>query len=89
MSLTDEKKSSLRNILELVEIVVKKRKLSRPHHRDEVEKYLNFLLQGRDVFSPHERRNAGITDESWDDRLSIFQKDFGIIKEKEDVKNEV
>jgi hypothetical protein len=84
MGLTEEKKVSLRAILELVEIVVKNRKLSRPHHRDEVEKYLNFLLQGRDLFSPHERRNAGVSDELWDQRLMSFQSTFGLINKAED-----
>lgn len=84
MILTEEKRASLRAILELVEVVVKNRKLKRPHHRDEVEKYLNFLLQGRDLFSPHERRNAGVSDQLWNQRLSEFKNTFGLISKSED-----
>ena len=57
-------------ILALIERVVTKRSLSRSHHRDEVEKHLMYLLQGRDTLDPYERRAAGVTDEEWSAAIS-------------------
>lgn len=78
--LDERKRSSLKRVLSLIEKVVDRRKLPRSHHRDEVEKYLNFVLQGRDMINPYERRNADVLDEEWEDAVSIFRADFGTVK---------
>jgi hypothetical protein len=84
MTVDLNKKESLRAVLQFIETIVEKRKLSREHHRDEVEKYLNFIIQGRDMINPYERRNAKVSDELWDQAVLKFRKDFGLSMETEE-----
>jgi hypothetical protein len=72
-------KSSTNNIeplatmLKLLESVIKNRKLDRQHHRDEMEKFFNYLCQGKDLLSVYERRDAQIKDEDWDKAFKDFK----------------
>jgi hypothetical protein len=64
-------------VIKLVEQVIEKRGLSRPHLKDEVEMYFSYLMQGNDQVNPHERRAAGVSDEQWEKALSEFKSFLG------------
>jgi hypothetical protein len=68
------KTEPLAKMLKLLETVIKKRKLDRQHHRDEMEKHFTYLCQGKDLLNVYERRNAGITDEEWNNSFLVFKK---------------
>ena len=71
------------NIVESIEKIVGRRKLDKSFHRDEVEKYFSYLLQGKDNLDPYERRDAGVDDETWEKLLKDFNDFLGLNK-KED-----
>lgn len=61
-------------LLRLLEQVILTRQLDRQHHRDEFEKMLKYLLQGKDMLDVYERRNAGVDDETWESAVTEFKK---------------
>lgn len=52
-------------LLEALQKIVTARSLDKEFERDEMEKYLSYLLQGRDPISPYERRSVGLDDGKW------------------------
>lgn len=56
-------------LLEALEKIILVRSLDKEFERDELEKYFSYLLQGRDVISPYERRDAGFDDVLWKDLI--------------------
>ena len=75
MTLNTEK---LRPFLELVEIFLSSKKLTNKSHlKDEFDKIINCIIQGKDVVNSFERRNMGISDEQWDSALKDFLEGIG------------
>lgn len=66
------------DIAEAIEKILLRRKLDKEFHRDEFEKYLNGVFQGKDLINPFERRDAGIDDEKWNELLKGLKKLMGI-----------
>lgn len=60
-----EKALPVIKVVEYIEKVVNRRRLDKAYHRDEVEKHFNYLMQGKDMIDPYERRDAGISDDEW------------------------
>ena len=52
-------------LVNMVEKVIARRKLDAEFHRDEVEKYFTYLMQGQDQLNSYERRDAGVSDLEW------------------------
>ena len=82
--LNKEQTISIIKLVELIEKVVGKRLLDAQFHRDEVEKYFMYILQGKDELDPYQRRDAGVSDEEWELRVKEFKKSLKL----EDVKND-
>ena len=82
MNQESNNKSALRALIFLIEKIVSVRSLSRWHHRDEVEKFLNFAIQGSDMINPYERRNAGVTDDEWNRAVRDFNLSFSLVRQQ-------
>jgi len=70
------------DVVETIEKIVSRRKLDKQFHRDEVEKYLAYCLQGQDPVDPYERRDAGVEDVYWDKLMVDLKKFIGLEEEK-------
>ena len=70
------------DVVETIEKIVSRRKLDKQFHRDEVEKYLAYCLQGQDMIDPYERRDAGVEDENWNSLLNDLKKFIGLEEDK-------
>ena len=69
-------------MVEAIEAIVNRRKLDKSFHRDEIEKYFSFLIQGKDLIDPYERRDAGISDDQWKKLISDMNKFLGLTGER-------
>lgn len=63
--LTVEESKPLIDLVVLIEKIVISKQYEREHHQDEIEKHLNYILQGEDHINPYERRLADIDDLVW------------------------
>lgn len=71
-------KTKLRPYLELVERYLNsKRWNNRSHLKDEFDKIINCIIQGKDVVNSFERRKIGISDDEWDEALKKFFEGIG------------
>lgn len=70
------------DVVDTIEKIVARRKLDKQFHRDEVEKYLSYCLQGQDPLDPYERRDAGFEDEQWNKLMNDLKKFIGLEEEK-------
>lgn len=64
-SLTNEETEPFLNLVILIEKIVITKHYEKEHHQDEIEKHINYLMQGEDKINPYERRKCGISDEVW------------------------
>lgn len=64
-SLSNEEIDPLTNLVILIEKIVITKHYDKDHHQDEIEKHLNYLMQGEDKINPYERRRCGVSDELW------------------------
>lgn len=81
-----ERASIVIKVVEAIEAIVTRRKLDKSYHRDEVEKYFTYLIQGKDIIDPYERRDAGISDEQWKVLVLSLNKFLGLTGDKKDEK---
>lgn len=76
-------KEKIKNFIELAEKVLEKRKsVSITQFQDEVDKFFNCILQGKDIIPTFERRDCGISDEEWDTAKESFYNAIGKVYEK-------
>ena len=68
-SYSDEESKPLVDLVVLIEKVVDSRKLEKYYHREEIEKILFGLFDGFDNLNPYERRENGIDDYVWQDKI--------------------
>ena len=73
-----EKALPVIKVVEYIEKIINRRRLDKSFHRDEVEKHFNYLLQGKDLIDPYERRDSGIEDKQWEDALAEMYKFLGL-----------
>lgn len=66
----DNRKQKVKNLLLLIEKVLKEKFLDEEHLKDEMEKHFSFICQGKDDINPYERRSLGITDKEWQKAIS-------------------
>lgn len=60
-------KEKIKIFFELAEKIIRNRQLvSQIHLQDEMDKFLNCIMQGKETIQTYERRELGITDEEWD-----------------------
>ena len=64
-NLANEEIDPFMNMVILIEKIVITKHYEKEHHQDEIEKYINYLMQGEDKINPYERRKCGISDELW------------------------
>ena len=66
---SDEESKPLIDLVVLIEKVVGSRDLDKYYHREEIEKILFALLEGKDDLNPYERREHGVDDYVWQDKI--------------------
>ena len=69
-------------VVEYIEKLINRRRIDKAYHRDEVEKHFNYLMQGKDMLDPYERRDAGISDEEWQKAVAEMYKFLGLTGDK-------
>lgn len=75
-----EKAQPVLKIVQAIELIVARRQLDKSFHRDEIEKYFNYLIQGKDTIDPYERRDSGVSDESWTKMINDLNVFLGLKK---------
>lgn len=61
--------------LELVELLLNQRSHSSDNHKqNDYDNIILYLLEGKDITDPYERRLAGIEDKEWERKKNIFLK---------------
>lgn len=71
-------KEKMKPYLQLVVKILEHKKIeNQSTFKDEFDKIINCIIQGRDVVNAYERREIGITDEIWDDAVTNFFKGIG------------
>lgn len=78
-----DKAKPIEVVIKLIEKVVDRRRLDKAFHRDEVEKYFLYLLQGQDKLDPYERRDAGVTDKEWKEAVKHMSQFLSLEKNHE------
>lgn len=78
--LSAEENKPIVDLVVLIERIVIEKHYSKDHHQDEIEKHLNFIIQGEDKINPYERRRVGIKDEVWQE---VIKKALYFLNHKE------
>jgi hypothetical protein len=83
-----EKALPVIKVVEYLEKIINRRRLDKAYHRDEVEKHFTYLMQGKNMIDPYERRDAGISDDEWEKVVQEMYKFLGLTGDKKaDEKN--
>lgn len=65
----------LKPFLELVDLILDQRNYSnKDHKKNDYDNIFFYLLDGKDITDPYERRLAGIEDKEWEEKKGIFLK---------------
>jgi hypothetical protein len=76
--ITADKALPVIKVVQYLEKIINRRRLDKAFHRDEVEKHFTYLLQGKNMVDPYERRDAGIGDEEWEAALKEMYQFLGL-----------
>lgn len=66
---SEDESKPLVDLVALIEKVVDSRKLDKYHHREEIEKILFSIFEGNDTLNPYDRREHGVDDYVWQDKI--------------------
>lgn len=66
---TEDEITPVLELIQLIEKVVESRNLNKYFHRVEVEKILYGFFEGRDKINPYERRENGVDDYIWQEKI--------------------
>lgn len=79
--ITADKALPVIKVVQFLEKIVNRRRLDKAFHRDEVEKHFTYLLQGKNMVDPYERRDAGIGDIEWELAIKEMYQFLGLTGE--------
>lgn len=65
----EDESIQLVELIVLIEKVVSSRNLDRYFHREEIEKIFFNILDGQDKLNPYDRRDCGIDDDTWHEKI--------------------